>query len=118
MQPGWCIFYNNEVYWDISGSGLWAQEAQEICSNDHTGIVPKGTSSNTRRLNFYSRPKCKRIYGDFFVSQNVPTDVEHAKPALADVGALVGIGVVMAMLLKTRTVESVNMKVSSKINES
>ena len=54
VQPGWCIFYNNEVYWDISGSGLWAQEAQEICSNDHTGIVPKGTSSNTRRC---SEPK-------------------------------------------------------------
>ena len=46
-QPGWCIFYNNEVYWDISGSGLWDQEAQEICSND-PDIGPKGTSSNTR----------------------------------------------------------------------
>ena len=54
VQPGWCIFYNNEVYWDISGSGLWDQQAQEICSNDHTGIVPKGTSSNTRRC---SEPK-------------------------------------------------------------
>ena len=68
-------------------------------------------------INYYSRPKCKRIYGDFFVSQNVPTDAEHVKPALAYVGALNSIGVEMTLLINGRIVESVNMKVSSKIDE-
>ena len=70
------------------------------------------------RINYYSRPKCKRIYGDFFVSQNVPTDVEHVEPALAYVGALNSIGVVMTLSINGRIVESLNMKVSSKIDES
>ena len=69
------------------------------------------------KINYYSRPKCKRIYGDFFVSQNVPTDVEHVEPALAYVGALNSIGVVMTLSINGRIVESVNMKVSSKIDE-
>ena len=66
---------------------------------------------------YYSWLKRKGIYDDFFVSQNAPTDAEHAKPAPAVVGALFRIGVVVAMLIKKRTVESVNMKVSSKIDE-
>ena len=57
------------------------------------------------------------MYDDFFVSQNVPTDAEHVEPALAYVGALDSIGVLMTMLIKTRIVESVDLKVSSKINE-
>ena len=48
-QPGWCIFYNNEVYWDVPGGGLWKREAQEICSNEGINIPPGGTYSNTRR---------------------------------------------------------------------
>ena len=71
----------------------------------------------TIKIYYYLRLKCICIYDDFFVSQNAPTDAEHAKPALADVGALVRIGVAIAMLIKKRTVEGVNMKVSSKINE-
>ena len=38
-RPGWCIFYNNEVYWDVPGGGLSKPEAQEICFNDVEGIV-------------------------------------------------------------------------------
>ena len=33
-QQGWCIFHNNEVYWDVPGGGLWKPQSQEICSND------------------------------------------------------------------------------------
>ena len=115
-QPGWCIFYNNEVYWDVPGGGLWKREAQEICSNEGIIFPPGGTNSNIK-IYYYSRLKCICIYDDFFVSQNAPTDAEHAKPALADVGALVRIGVAIAMLIKKRTVECANMKVSRKINE-
>ena len=71
----------------------------------------------TPGIYYYSRLNSICIYDDFFVSQNAPTDAEHAKPALADVGALFRIGVVIAMLIEKRTVESVNMKVSNKINE-
>ena len=39
-QPGWCIFNNNEVYWDVPGGGLWKREAQEICSNEGINIPP------------------------------------------------------------------------------
>ena len=46
VQPGWCIFYNNEVYWDVPGGGLWKREAQEICSNEGINILPGGTNSN------------------------------------------------------------------------
>ena len=31
---GWCIFQNNEVYWDVPGAGLWKEESQEICLID------------------------------------------------------------------------------------
>ena len=47
-QPGWCIFYNNEVYWDVPGGGLWKREAQEICSNEGINIPPGGTYSNIK----------------------------------------------------------------------
>ena len=47
-QPGWCIFYNNEVYWNVSGGGLWKRQAQEICSNEGINILPGGTNSNTQ----------------------------------------------------------------------
>ena len=43
-QPGWCIFHNNEVYWDIQGAGLWKPESQEICSND--GWLPGSQQGN------------------------------------------------------------------------
>ena len=37
-QPGWCIFYNNEVYWDVlDGGHLLNPQAQEICSNNVKG---------------------------------------------------------------------------------
>ena len=45
VQPGWCVFYNNEVYWDTSGSGLWEPQSQEICSNDGKNIFHKFISS-------------------------------------------------------------------------
>jgi hypothetical protein len=43
--------------------------------------------------------------------KNVPTDVEHVEPALAYVGALNSIGVVMTLSINGRIVESVNMKI-------
>ena len=68
------------------------------------------------KLYYYSRLKFICIYDDIFVSQNarhpILTDAGNAKPALVHAGALVQIGVVIAMLIKKRTVESVNMKVS------
>ena len=60
VQPGWCIFYNNDVYWDV----YWddgKQEAQEICSNE---MIPGGTNSNTRRCSepkLLSKPKFKCV---------------------------------------------------------
>ena len=38
-QPGRCVFYNNEVYWDVPGGGLRKPHAQEICSNHVKGIA-------------------------------------------------------------------------------
>ena len=43
-QPGWCIFHNNEVYWDIMKQGVWKLESQEICSND--GWFPGSQQGN------------------------------------------------------------------------
>ena len=69
------------------------------------------------KLYYYSRLKCKRIYDDFFLLENVLTDAEHVEPALAYVGALVSIGVVMKMTIKKRIGKRINMNVSSKINK-
>ena len=56
-QPGWCIFNNNEVYWDVPGGGLWKREAQEICSNEGI-IIPPVPPGGTIKIYYYSRLKC------------------------------------------------------------
>ena len=113
-----CIGIYLEVVCGLKRHKKYALMIILVLSQKVLAVTPGvAQNPNNKMINYYSLPKCKRIYGDFFVSQNVPTDVEHVEPALAYVGALNSIGVVMTLSINGRIVESVNMKVSSKIDE-